>query len=201
MKVFNKRKPLSGRGFGALTLIAALMLGSGAVRLGMEAGPAIAREFAPERQDQFSLNQSLQVPRPSSEDLHQMLNAFQQRERTIKEKEIEIEDRMKVLSVAEEAIRRQMQALIEAEERLRTTLSLADGATETDLAKLTTVYEKMKPKETAALFEEMDPEFAAGFLARMRPDIAAGIMAGLSPKVAYTISVVLASRNASVPKN
>ena len=79
------------------------------------------------------------------------------------------------------------------------TLALADGATEADVARLTTVYEQMKPKESAALFEEMDPTFAAGFLARMRPEAAAGIMAGLSPEAAYTISVVLAGRNGAVP--
>jgi flagellar motility protein MotE (MotC chaperone) len=33
----------------------------------------------------------------------------------------------------------------------------------------------------------------------MRPDAAAGIMAGLQPQTAYTISVVLAGRNAKVP--
>ena len=87
-----------------------------------------------------------------------------------------------------------------AEEELRTTLAMADGATEADVDRLTTVYEQMKPKESAALFEEMDPNFAAGFLARMRPEAAAGIMAGLSPEAAYTISVVMAGRNSGVPK-
>jgi flagellar motility protein MotE (MotC chaperone) len=46
----------------------------------------------------------------------------------------------------------------------------------------------------------MDPDFAAGFLGRMRPAAAAGIMAGLSPQKAYTISVLLAGRNAQAPK-
>lgn len=47
----------------------------------------------------------------------------------------------------------------------------------------------------------MDPGFAAGFLGRMRPEAAAGIMTGLSPETAYTISVVLAGRNADVPRD
>jgi flagellar motility protein MotE (MotC chaperone) len=45
----------------------------------------------------------------------------------------------------------------------------------------------------------MDPVFAAGFLGRMRSDAAAAILAGLPPELAYSISVVLAGRNASVP--
>ena len=79
-------------------------------------------------------------------------------------------------------------------------MAYADTAAEGDLARLTAVYENMKPKDAAALFEEMDPDFAAGFLGRMRADSAAGIMAGLSPPVAYSVSVLLAGRNANVPK-
>ena len=107
---------------------------------------------------------------------------------------------MRALEIADAAIEAKLAALVAAEERLSTTLAMAEGASEGDLAQLTSLYEKMKPKDAAALFEELDPQFAAGFLSRMRPEIAAGVMAGLSPKAAYTISVVLAGRNAMVPK-
>ena len=83
---------------------------------------------------------------------------------------------------------------------MRATLSLADEASEKDILRLTSVYENMKPKDAAILFEQMEPNFAAGFLGRMRPDIAAEILSGLSPEVAYSISVILAGRNANVPK-
>ncbi|MEZ5673973.1 MAG: hypothetical protein R3D81_01625 [Thalassovita sp.] len=79
-------------------------------------------------------------------------------------------------------------------------MAVADQAAERDIGTLVAVYENMKPKDAAPLFEEMDPNFAAGFLSRMKPEAAAGIMAGLSPNVAYTISVVLAGRNAEAPK-
>ena len=46
----------------------------------------------------------------------------------------------------------------------------------------------------------MEPDFAAGFLGRMRPDAAAAVMAGLTPETAYSISVILAGRNATAPK-
>ena len=91
----------------------------------------------------------------------------------------------------------EMQAV---EAKLSATLSVADGAAEKDLARLTAVYEAMKPKDASALFETMAPEFAAGFLGRMRPEAAALVMTGLSPKAAYGISVLLAGRNALVPK-
>ncbi|KIN65935.1 hypothetical protein Z945_982 [Sulfitobacter noctilucae] len=91
--------------------------------------------------------------------------------------------------------------LEEAEANLRRTLSLTDGAAEDDLARLTAVYENMKPKDAAALFATMEPDFAAGFLGRMRPDYAAAVMTGLPPDVAYSISVILAGRNANAPKS
>ncbi len=189
---------------GTLFVLAVLLSGSALLRLGFEAGPAIAKEFLPntvaesekpERMDPFNRAQSVDDP-----DLHAMLKAFQEREARLAAKEVEIADRMRALEIADQAVQQQLAALVKAEEQLRATLTLADGASENDLAKLTVVYEQMKPKESAALFEEMDPDFAAGFLARMKPDSAAAILAGLEPNTAYTISVVMAGKNANVPR-
>ncbi|MBY6066417.1 hypothetical protein KUW17_06675 [Leisingera aquaemixtae] len=188
---------------GTLTMLAVLLMGSAAVRLGLEAGPAIAREVASLQEtggdSPAHKGEPLRDAMPSSAELQTMLAAFQQREQELAAREAEIQDRMKALEIADQAIDKKLAALEQAEEELRATLALADGATEADVTRLTTVYEQMKPKEASALFEEMDPAFAAGFLARMQPEAAAGIMAGLSPEAAYTISVVLAGRNGSVP--
>ena len=185
---------------GALVLISTLMISSAVLRLVFEAGPALAREASDIASHRTPTAEG-ESPRPSlaPEDMAGLLKAFRDREDALQHREMEIEDRMKALSIADAALERRLAALIEAEENLRATLALADGAAERDLAGLTSVYEKMKPKETAALFEEMAPQFAAGFLSRMRPEIAAGVMAGLSPQAAYSISVILAGRNTSVP--
>ena len=197
----KKVKTPRARG-GTLVMIAVLLLGSATVRLGIEAGPAIARELAqlPESETAGHPAGAKGTDVPTSAELQHMLAAFQQREDELAAREAEIEDRMKALEIADQAIEQKLAALEEAEQKLAETLSLADGATEADVTRLTNVYEQMKPKDSAALFEEMDPAFAAGFLARMRPDAAAGIMAGLSPEAAYTLSVVLAGRNGNVPK-
>ena len=197
----KKAKTPRARG-GTLVMIAVLLLGSATVRLGIEAGPAIAREMAELPDSEKSEHPAGEAGAlvPTSAELQHMLAAFKQRESELAAREAEIEDRMKALQIADEAIDQKLVALQEAEEKLAETLSLADGATGADVTRLTTVYEQMKPKDSAKLFEEMDPAFAAGFLARMRPDAAAGIMAGLSPEAAYTISVVLAGRNGNVPK-
>ena len=201
-KAVAKEKPKARRKVkaGALFMISALLFGSALVRLGLEAGPAIAREAAATFQPNTGHPADPDHPADSPE-LGEFLAALQKREAALRLRETQIEDRMKALEIADAAIEEKMAALVEIEAALSSTLALADGASEDDLARLTSVYEKMKPKESAALFEEMEPRFAAGFLSRMRPDAAAGIMARLSPQAAYTISVVLAGRNATVPKN
>jgi len=133
-------------------------------------------------------------------DLEPLLDALAVREERIRKREEAFEVRMQALAVAEEEIQRNMEALTKAEESLKATLSLARTAAEDDITRLTDVYANMKPKHAAALFEEMDPEFAAGFLGRMRPNAAAAIMAGMTPQAAYLTSVILAGRNADVPK-
>lgn len=198
-----KGKPAKGRKLrgGTLFAISVLLIGSATLRIGLEAGPAVAREALNLTADGEGTPESppKQSNAPTDAELQALINALNDRERNLAEKERFIEDRMKALGIVQETVEERIAKLEAAEEKLSATLAMADVASEDDLTQLTSVYEKMKPKQAAALFEEMDPEFAAGFLSRMRPEVAASIMAGLSPMAAYTISVVLAGRNASVP--
>ncbi len=184
---------------GALVLVSTLLILSAVLRIALEAGPAIAREASLLDEGDTEAGVRPEAMTLSEAEYSEMLKAFQERESVLNTRERRVEEQMRALEVANRAIDRRLAELVEAEENLRATVALADGAAERDLAGLTTVYEKMKPKDTAALFEEMAPEFAAGFLARMRPEAAAGVMAGLSPAAAYSISVILAGRNTGVP--
>lgn len=184
-------------GRGVLVLISSLLVASALLRFASGPGAAIARETgATPPPGPLVVQAAAEAQR---EHLAATLEELRNREARLAAKERTLEDRLEALSIAEARIQVRMAELIDAEEALRGTISMAEGAAEGDLSRLTSVYENMKPKESAALFETMDPEFAAGFLGRMRPDLAAGIMAGLSPEVAYSISVVLAGRNARVP--
>ena len=200
----EKSKRMEKAKRGTLMLLAIFLMGSAAVRIALEAAPAIALEVSEMQSSDDGSNVSTagggRSAVPDSAEMQAMLAAFKKRETLLNEREAELEDRMRALEIADQAINKKLTDLQQAEEKLLATLALADGAAEQDVTKLTSVYEQMKPKEAAALFEEMDPTFAAGFLARMRPEAAAGVMAGLSPEAAYTISVVLAGRNGEVPK-
>ena len=107
---------------------------------------------------------------------------------------------MAALALADAAITKRLAELQTAETDLKKTMTIADGAAEKDIAGLTAVYEAMRPADAAALFQTMAPEFAAGFLGRMRPDAAAAVLAGMKPDKAYSISVLIAGRNALAPK-
>lgn len=178
---------------GVLTLISALMISSAVIRLGLEAGPALARGPDPSEASAHSAG-SNEMPA-----MQTLLTELLRREAAVKQRESALRDRERAMEIANEAIATRLSALQEAEASLRETLAVADEAAETDLTRLTDVYQNMKPKDAGALFETMDPVFAAGFLSRMPPEAAAGVMAGLSPEAAYTISVVMAGRNANAP--
>ncbi len=197
-----RRKKPGGRApmRGVLWLIALLLAISGLIRLN-GSGLALAREISAAVAGTDPASEAEPQACESEADIAAVLERLREREFLLEEREGALADRMQALAVAEREVKENLAALTAAEESLRATMALAEVAAEDDLGRLTAVYENMKAKEAAALFETMDPQFAAGFLGRMRPEAAAAIMAGLKPETAYTISVVLAGRNASVPTN
>jgi flagellar motility protein MotE (MotC chaperone) len=213
--MFTKiRKMGAPAGRGSVMVIAVLLLSSAGVRLITSAGSALAQDSQLPTTSIPEAAQSLASPLPmpaqatapsvaafaGRDEIAGLIDALKERETQVAEREKQLEMRMRALSVADAEIEKRLQSLADTEQSLRATLSLADEASEKDLLRLTAVYESMKPKDAAALFEQMEPNFAAGFLGRMRPDVAAEVMAGLTPQVAYSISVILAGRNATVPK-
>ncbi|GGH58727.1 hypothetical protein GVY41_14380 [Frigidibacter albus] len=185
------RRPRHRQGRGALVVIVALFAGSGLIRLG-EGAIAIARTADAE----VIIDPETCAP---PDDVAALLEALGERAARLAAREAELDDRAQAISVASAQIDQKIADLVAAEDRLAATLTLADEAAEDDVARLTAMYEAMKPKDAAPLFEEMAPDFAAGFLGRMRPDAAGALLAALEPKTAYTISVLLAGRNAAAP--
>jgi flagellar motility protein MotE (MotC chaperone) len=191
----RKSRRLRRSGPGVLVLIAGFMFASGLIRLGDGTGAAIAREIG------ALVNAASAAPPGHAEDapgLDELLAAVRAREQRVAEAEARLAEREQVLAVAQEEVDRGLQAMSEAQASLEGLLTVADTAAEADIARLTAMYEAMKPADAAALFEQMDPGFAAGFLGRMRADAAGAVLAGLPPEKAYMLSVVLAGRNATV---
>jgi flagellar motility protein MotE (MotC chaperone) len=180
-------------GQGALFIVAMLFASSGALRLGSGIGAALAKSDEDVAAEQ---------PPPASCEMPVALSeALTLREERVAAQEVALKDRLAALALADAAITRRLQEMKAVEEELKATLAMADGAAEADIDRLTAVYQAMKPKDAAALFETMSPDFAAGFLGRMPPEAAAAILSGMSSEAAYGVSVIVAGRNAGVPKD
>lgn len=164
---------------------------SAVLRVGSQ-GMAIAEEVAAKPEE------VLMAPDPTP-DVGSLLASIQERQEQLSRREEELAQRLQLLNSVEERVAQQMVVLQQAEQKLASTLAIADSATENDLARLTTVYEKMKPKNAAEIFQTMEMSFAAGFLSRMKPEAAAGIMSEMPANTAYSVSVVMAGRNANAP--
>jgi flagellar motility protein MotE (MotC chaperone) len=214
-----------------LLILAALLVASGAIRIGDGVGQALAEtaEEAPVSEAAAhgageAATEGADAVQPETDgteaaapDKHAaaggaqgctadpgtaaMLAAIKDRNDGLDQREARIADRERAVELAQTAIEARLAALVTAEEELAQTITMADSAAEDDVARLVAVYENMKPKDAIPVFAEMDPDFAAGFLGRMRADAAAAVLSGLDPKVAYTISAILAGRNANAPVN
>lgn len=185
--------PRQGYGRSLLATLTLLLAASGAVRLGHGIGAAMALQADTPAE---AASAPLQCPEPPE----RLLEAIRTRDTDVSAREAALRDRAAALDLAEKAINTRLAELQAADARLRETLAIADGAAEKDLDRLTAVYEAMKPAEAAKLFQTMAPEFAAGFLGRMRPEAAAQVLSGMPPEAAYSISVLIAGRNALAPK-
>lgn len=133
---------------------------------------------------------------PPSQEVSNLLRQIAHRDAELTKRETAVALREQDMQVARQEISASLLEMADAESRLESRMYQSDQASETDLARLTEVYEGMKPKEAAVLFEAMEPDFASGFLARMRADAASAIFSNLSPEKAYALSVVMAGRNA-----
>jgi flagellar motility protein MotE (MotC chaperone) len=176
----TRRPVVSGMG-----LVVCCFFASAALRLSDD-GWALAQ----------GLGDSEAAPEAGSDAL---LEAIRQREAQLAAEEKRLADRKQTLAVSEAKLAEQLAAFEKAQANLEKTLAMADQAAERDLARMTTVYENMKPAEAAKIFETMDVGFAAGLLARMRPDVAAQVLTGMTPETAYAVTLTIASRNARVP--
>jgi flagellar motility protein MotE (MotC chaperone) len=185
----------------SLRALAIILLFSGIVRIFDQNIFANAQDAETEVRADFNAEKTILSIPFSKDTIKILLETFKERESRLLEREAEIETNAQTLEIAEARVKAKVDELTEIEALLANTLALADKAAEDDLARLTSVYENMKPQSTAELFAKMTPGFAAGFLGLMQPAAAAAVMTELEPNIAHNISVMLAGRNANAFDN
>lgn len=181
---------------GALGVIGALFLASAGVRLSEAARAQEGAPPAPPPAAAARPQTADCVPEPGVAEL---LVGIRAREVELDARAGALEDRLQALRLAEDAAAARLAELTAAEEALAATLAIANAAAERDVARLTAVYEAMKPRLAGDLFARMEPGFAAGFVMRMRPEAAGAILSEIDPERAYAISAIMAGRNARAP--
>lgn len=181
-----------------LTMLATLLAVAGLIRIGLGVTSAIAGESALAPPAQVAEAGSTCLTEPG---LDKMVADLRDRAAQLATRETVIAQREQALALAQSRVDEKLVALKIAQEKLSATIAEADHAADKDVSSLVAMYEAMKPKDAARLFAEMQPDFAAGFIVKMKPELAAAVLAGLDPAKAYSISAVLAGRNANAPTN
>lgn len=180
-----------------LTLLGMVFAASAILRLGTL---DLAFAEAADTPDPMADLSSLHSPQGTARALQSALAEVASLRDALDRREAETADRERAVAAAQALVEDRLAELEAAEARLEALIATSDQAAESDLDRLTQVYETMPPETAAALFAQMPPSFAAGFLVRMAPAASAALMAELSPEQAYAISVVLATRNSSAPR-
>jgi flagellar motility protein MotE (MotC chaperone) len=180
----------NGAALGGVALIAICFLASAGLRLG-GVGFALAQEAL----DGPGAAEAGCMPAAPEE----LLAAIRAREAQLERDAERLAERRQTLNVAEAKLAEQLAAFEEARAGLEETLAIADGAAERDIARMTAVYEHMKPEDAARIFERMELSFASGLLVRMNPESAAQVLTGMEADRAYAITLMIASRNALAP--
>ncbi|MCA0203058.1 MAG: hypothetical protein LCH92_01855 [Proteobacteria bacterium] len=190
-------RPAPRRRTRVLPVLAALFVIGGGLRLASGVGTALAQDppgASPTRAEDI-------LPLRSSPVSDARLSLeLRERETALAEREAQLDERAALLAAAQERVHAQIDALQAAEAELAATMAQADQAAETDISRLVSVFQTMRPEDAANVFTEMDPDFAAGFLARLEPPVAGAILARIEPRQAYALSAIVAGRNALVPR-
>lgn len=190
----RKRPRDRSRGGNVTTVLVTLFVLSAGIRLTASPLPELARDIPTTGLSTLAAYPERDFT-AGAEILDPLIAEIEQRKAELSAREAAVTQREALASELMQNITAQLDELAEAEARLERLLSVARTASETDISQLVSVYEAMKPKDSARVFSEMTPDFAAGFLARMQPEIAARVISELDPEKAYSISVVLAGRN------
>ncbi len=111
-----------------------------------------------------------------------------------------LKDREAALKALEETLKIQLAGIEDANTKLDAKIEQMKSIANEDITHLVKMYETMKPKVAGEIFNSMDPAFAAGFLRQMDSNTAGLIMANMNAKKSYTISVLIAGKNANYRK-
>jgi flagellar motility protein MotE (MotC chaperone) len=161
---------------------AASEAGSSAVVNGAETDSNSGLDDAAITSSQCLTGDVLDVLQADRAKLSERLTAVTAREKTLATLEVKLKDQMAQIEAANDT--------------LEARIELMETTANEDIDHLVKMYQVMKPKQAAEIFDSMDPAFAAGFLREMNSERAGMIMANMDSRKSYSISIIMAAKNA-----
>ena len=128
-----------------------------------------------------------------------ILEKLSEKRAALDAREKEIEVREALLAVAERQIQEQISALANERAAFQAMLDENAQAESEDIESLVSAYERMKPRDAAAIFNDLDEDILIPVAAGMRTQALAGALAEMQPDKARYLTKRLAERNAVEP--
>ncbi|WP_416899748.1 MAG: MotE family protein [Minwuia sp.] len=124
-----------------------------------------------------------------------LLENLASRREEIEKRAAELDVRESLLAATEQRLDEKIADLKSLESRIENLVKKHDEAEEERMARLVTVYEKMKAKDAARIFEQIEMDILIDVAARMKEAKVADVMANMSAQRAQELTIELATRN------
>jgi flagellar motility protein MotE (MotC chaperone) len=124
----------------------------------------------------------------------QVLQSLGARRGQLDEREAEMDTQLQLLAAAEAKLDAKLKALNGLKGEIQTLVGLADQKEKAEIARLVTVYSKMKPREAAAIMVQLDDKVRIPVAASMKEAGLALILAQMPAAEAKKLTESLASR-------
>jgi flagellar motility protein MotE (MotC chaperone) len=124
----------------------------------------------------------------------QVLQSLGARRGQLDAREQELDTQLQLLAAAEAKLDAKLRSLSGLKGEIQTLIGLADQKEKTEVARLVTVYSKMKPKDAAAIMTQLDDGVRVPVAAQMKEAALAAVLAQMPPMEAKKVTELLARR-------
>lgn len=124
----------------------------------------------------------------------QVLQSLQARRGELDAREQEMDTQLQLLTAAEAKLETKLKALAGLKGEIQALMGQAEEKETAEVARLTTVYSKMKPRDAAAIMTQLDDKVRLPVAATMKEAGLAAILAQMPPAEAKKLTESLANR-------
>lgn len=131
-----------------------------------------------------------------------LLEQLAERRAQLEEREAAVETREQLLKAMERRVEERFAALDAREAEIEALEAARIDRQQEEYAALSSAYERMKPREAAAIFNSLDEDILVPVAAGMRTQALSGVLAQMAPDKARRLTILLADhgKNAAPPE-